>query len=354
MRKILSIALCLLLLFSVTACGKKAESKKENGKYVINTKAEKDGVIYRETDLSKYVTLSKYKGLQIDTASEYYKNYYDAVIDSDIENNDLYYKKTKGVVNMGDTVNIDYEGKKDGVAFEGGSDSDYDLVIGAGLFIDGFEEGLVGKEIGSTVDLNLTFPENYHEPSLKGQAVVFTVKINYVGGKEKLTPNEYYKNLGYATLADYEAYVKENAIKNYLFDMVSDSSEIKGYPEKELKYLTAAYMNTLSMQITATQNQSLEEYLKATNQDAKEFEKTVIENDIKPTMEMQMIIFYILDKESISVTEKEATDYLNSLLDDNEKLTAKDYIDFFGEYYFEFAVAQEKALDILYKNAIIS
>lgn len=354
MKRIISIALCLLLAFSVTACGKKGKKEnKENGKYVINTKAEKDGVIYQGTDLSKYVKLGKYKGLEIDTASEYYKNYYDAVIDSDIENNDLYVKKTKGTVNIGDTVNIDYEGKKDGVPFDGGTAKNQELVIGSGSFIDGFEEGLVGKEIGSTVDLNLTFPENYHEASLKGQAVVFTVKINYVGGGEKRTPADYYKDLGYKTLAEYEAHVKETAVKNYLLDMVMDSSEIKGYPEKELKYLTAAYMNMISAQIYASQGLSLEDYLKANSKDPKEYEQSVIESDVKPSMDMQMVIFYILNKEDIAITEKQATDYLNEIIKDSTELTAEDYLDFFGEYYFEYAIAQEKALDIIYSNAVI-
>ena len=354
MKRIISIALCFLLAFLVTACGENNKSKKENGEYVINTKAEKDGIIYTGTDLSKYVKLGKYKGLEIDTASEYYKNYYDAVIDSDIENNDLYVKKTKGTVNMGASVNIAYEGKKDGVPFDGGTASGQDLVIGSGSFIDGFEEGLVGKEIGSTVDLNLTFPENYHEASLKGQAVVFTVKINYVGGNEKRTPDDYYKDLNYKSLAEYEAHVKETAIKNYLLDMVVDSSEIKSYPKKELKYLTAAYMNMLSIQISTNYQKTLAEYLKENNEDAKEYENSIIENDIKPTMQLQMIVFYILDKEGVTITKKDANDYLNGLLEENENLTAKDFIDFFGEYYFEFAVAQEKALDILYNNAVIS
>lgn len=80
-------------------------------------------------------------------------------------------------VEEGDTVAIDYVGKKDGVAFEGGTGS-YDLTIGSGAFIDGFEDGLIGHTIGETVDLNLTFPEDYGSEDLAGQDVVFTVTIN--------------------------------------------------------------------------------------------------------------------------------------------------------------------------------
>lgn len=80
----------------------------------------------------------------------------------------------------GDTVNIDYTGYKDGEAFEGGSTNGAgaDLTIGSGTYIDGFESGLIGKKVGDTVDLNLTFPENYGAEDLAGADVVFTVTIN--------------------------------------------------------------------------------------------------------------------------------------------------------------------------------
>ncbi len=83
-------------------------------------------------------------------------------------------------VQEGDTVNIDYTGYKDGEAFEGGSTNGAgaDLAIGSGTYIDGFESGLVGKKVGDTVDLNLTFPEDYGAEDLAGADVVFTVTIN--------------------------------------------------------------------------------------------------------------------------------------------------------------------------------
>ncbi|MBR0214287.1 MAG: trigger factor, partial [Solobacterium sp.] len=87
---------------------------------------------------------------------------------------------------MGDTVNINYEGFKDGVAFEGGKAEGYDLELGSNSFIPGFEDQLVGIKAGEEKDLNLTFPENYHAEELKGAAVVFHVKANTV--KTKVLP----------------------------------------------------------------------------------------------------------------------------------------------------------------------
>lgn len=86
----------------------------------------------------------------------------------------------------GDTVNIDYEGFKDGVAFEGGKAEGYNLVLGSGSFIPGFEDQLVGVKAGDEKELNLTFPEDYHAEELKGANVVFKVKVNEV--KTKVLP----------------------------------------------------------------------------------------------------------------------------------------------------------------------
>lgn len=84
----------------------------------------------------------------------------------------------------GDTANIDYVGTKDGVAFQGGTADGYDLVLGSGTFIDGFEDGVIGMNVGEEKDLDLTFPENYGNAELAGQAVVFHVTLNYIKSSE--------------------------------------------------------------------------------------------------------------------------------------------------------------------------
>ncbi|MCH5271484.1 MAG: FKBP-type peptidyl-prolyl cis-trans isomerase [Lachnospiraceae bacterium] len=83
-------------------------------------------------------------------------------------------------VEIGDTINLDYSGFKDGVAFAGGTAQNQQLIIGSGKFINGFEDGLVGVMPGETVDLNLSFPEGYGNAELAGQPVVFTVTVNYI------------------------------------------------------------------------------------------------------------------------------------------------------------------------------
>lgn len=118
------------------------------------------------------IVLGNYKGLK---ANIPYIAYTEEDVNSQIatllSGNPVREQKT-GPLAMGDTAVIDYEGFKDGVAFEGGKAEKYPLGIGSGSFIPGFEEQLVGMEIGEDRDINLSFPEQYHAPELAGKAVV--------------------------------------------------------------------------------------------------------------------------------------------------------------------------------------
>ena len=114
----------------------------------------------------------------------------------------------------GDTVNINYVGKKDGVAFDGGTDDSEEgtnLELGSHSFIDGFEEGLIGAVAGEVRDLNLTFPENYHSAELAGQSVVFTVTVNSVQESvvPELTDAFAKENLPVDTVGEYVAALYE-------------------------------------------------------------------------------------------------------------------------------------------------
>ncbi|MBQ7726501.1 MAG: FKBP-type peptidyl-prolyl cis-trans isomerase, partial [Clostridia bacterium] len=266
----LSVVLTALLL---VGCGK-TKSKQPSKRILYNT------------DLSQYVKLGDYKNLTVDTASEEWKNAYDSELSADVEKNGFYVRKTEGKVADGDTVNIDYVGKKDGVAFEGGTAQGYDLVIGSGSFIDGFESGLIGKEIGSTVDLNLTFPENYQSADLAGKAVVFTVTINYVTSTDPMKPEEYFKELGFDSVKDYDQEVKDRATKALLTKLAADNAEIKDYPEEDIETIYTAYNNLMTQNLQNQYGIDFETYLGYINQSADEFKADTVSNEIKPNMKL--------------------------------------------------------------------
>lgn len=312
-------------------------------------------ILYKEK-LSNFIELGDYKNIPIDTKSDAFSEFYEDEASADVTNYDLYVHKTEGEVAYNDNVNIDYEGKKDGVAFDGGTAQGYNLVIGSKTFIDGFEEGLIGKKIGDTVDLNLTFPEEYKTEELAGKAVVFTVKINYVTTDEERKPEDYYKELGFDSLKAYEDDVTERAAKDYLLDTVSANSEIKNYPEEDIETLYEAYKNMLNINLQKSYEIDFETYLTSNNQTEDEFKSSVTDKQIKPLMETQMVLYSILDKEKLGLTKEEIKAKLDEEIAryDSSTVTADTLTEFYGEYYFEYITVREKALDFLYKNADIS
>ena len=140
------------------------------------------------TDLYPEVTLGQYKGLEVEKAeATVTTDEVEAEIDR-MAQNVARITTVDRAAKEGDTAVIDFEGFKDGVAFEGGKGTDYELRLGSHSFIPGFEEQVVGMAAGEEKDINVTFPENYHEKSLAGAPVVFKVKVHEV--KETVLPEK--------------------------------------------------------------------------------------------------------------------------------------------------------------------
>lgn len=190
--------------------------------------AKKDDSPAKDIDVWQYVTLGEYKGLEIQAEPP-------AVDETEVKllMDELYQEAVSlstgvvvedGIVDRavetGDIVNIDYEGKKDGVAFQGGTAQGAYLTIGSGRFISGFEEGLEGATPGETRDLNLRFPDGYGNAELAGQEVVFTVTVNYI------LPEGYQENI-LAALALYgiTSVTDEVTLEQYARDYLMDYAE---------------------------------------------------------------------------------------------------------------------------------
>ncbi|MBE6750360.1 MAG: hypothetical protein E7560_04275 [Ruminococcaceae bacterium] len=338
MKRILSLVLLGAIIMTFTAgCGEK-----------------KDRILFADTKFSKYIDLCDYEEITVDTASKEFKSVYDGMISEDIEEKDLYAQKTEGEVAEGDTVNINYSGKKDGVVFAGGTADNQFLTIGSDQFIDGFEDGLIGVAIGDTVDLNLTFPTNYGNEELAGAAVVFTVKVNYVKGG-KLTPEEYYSKLGFSTLKEYEADTKERAVKEYIYEKITADSKVKNYPEKDVDKILETVKKAVSLSLQQSYGIDIKTYLGYMNQTEEEFEESLIEDQVKPMMDSQMACYAIFDEAGLKLAEQDVDKKLNEKIAEiGNGVTKEDLIDAYGDFYFEAVVIKEKALDYLYDNVKIS
>ena len=163
----------------------------------------------------------------------------DAQINTELQQDPDKEQITDRAVQEGDTVNIDYTGTKDGVAFDGGSAKGYDLVIGSNNFIEGFESGLIGHNIGEDVQLNLTFPSDYNNKDLAGAAVVFDVKINSISVSKPATLTDEWvsKHTGGAqtTVDAYKAEVKKQ---------IEDQRKKSAEQQDQYNALTAVMKNS--------------------------------------------------------------------------------------------------------------
>lgn len=154
------------------------------------------------------VTLGQYKGLEVEKVSA-------EVTDTDVmlelekvqRQNARKVEVTDRAAQMGDVANIDYLGSVDGVPFDGGKAEGHDLELGSHSFIEGFEEAIVGHNIGEEFDINVTFPEAYHAPELAGKAAVFAIKLNAITAKELPELNDAFAEdvSEFSTLDEYKA-----------------------------------------------------------------------------------------------------------------------------------------------------
>ncbi len=262
------------------------------------------------------VKISSYKGIKI---REYAYTVKDeevqAEIDRLLDRNARKVPVTDRPAQNGDIVNIDFEGKVDGVKFEGGEAEGFDLTLGSGQFIPGFEDQVVGMAIGESKDVNVTFPENYQAENLKGKPAVFTVKLNGIQGKELPELNdEFIKDAtGSESVEAYKAKTVEklqkqadrranDATENSILEAISANTEVEipqAMIETEINSLVQKFEYQLMYQ--GLKLQDYLDFLKVTEAD---FRKNY-EEQAKKNVLNQLIISQIIKEENIEATDAE-------------------------------------------------
>ena len=316
---------------------------------------------YRALD---YVTLGEYKGLEVTLQSaEVTEEEIDSEVAANLNSNDKLEEVTEGVVEDGDVANIDYEGKLDGEAFDGGTDKGYDLTIGSGTFIEGFEEGLVGKNIGDTVDLNLTFPENYGSTDLAGKDVVFTVTINSVKRAPELTDELAAEISDYETADEYRQSIKdslaeqkvseqESTMINDLVGLAYENATVNDYPQEMIDYqleVVTKYYQSYAEQYGMEYADFLEQQIGMT-EDA--FLEKMTET-VKQSLAQEMVLRAIAETENVEVSDEKfrtkSEEYANSI----GMTDVDEFINQYGENEIMASILQDEAVEILQSNAVI-
>ena len=199
---------------AVEACGEEIVSHPQID--VVQIESGKPFVFTATVAVKPAVELGEYKGIQVEKAPiEVKDEEIEAQITKEREANSRTVTVDDRAVAQGDIVTLDFEGFVDGVAFEGGKGENYDLTIGSNTFIPGFEDQLVGAEIGKELDVNVTFPEEYGAKELAGKAAVFKCKVNGIKVKElPAVDDEFAQEVSeFDTLDEYKADIKAKLLK---------------------------------------------------------------------------------------------------------------------------------------------
>ncbi len=396
-KRILAVTLSLLFLLSSLAACDTEEAGSENGSEA-DTEAGTDSRIpdfdYESADLSQYISLdsSEYKNNTVTLSTDYIIS--DQTVQEYIDDERFKNKaKTDGdtqitdqAVRYGDSAFIYYTGYLDGVAFDGGSNASdkdpYELSIGSGSFIDGFEDGLIGVVPSETskdapYELPLTFPKDYHSAELAGKSVIFKVWIeyviqytvpefddNYVKNTLKFdgTAEEYRDEVKQELQAEATAKAEDEALSAIISKLMDDAT-IKGYPEQSVDYWYAAYVDQYEyyMQYYSMYGykfNSLDEFVTTylglkEGEDWKE--KTV---EFAKEMVVNALVHHIIaEQQGMTVTDEEFTETVKELAEyyssESKKYTPDEIVEQLGEQSIRQNILFEEVEEYLLDNCTI-
>lgn len=376
-RRIIMLFLALTLSVSLSACGGEEKAGETAGADTTEAAEEEESVLahnvepddpyapaevtnpFTSFDINDYVKLGDYKNIKITLDQSY------EITDQDVIDNINYmlsyqnsYEKTdKTTVESGDVANIDYEGKKDGVAFQGGTATGYNLTIGSGTFIPGFEDGLIGVNVGDTVDLNLTFPENYKTPDLAGADVVFTVTVNYIAEKKELSydtlTDEYVKdNYGAESVAVFYDMMKSSLESNALSSKnteirnkaaeklveISDITYPDGYIEEQTEQWFEQLRNTVDDSI------DMEQYCSDNYNMTVAEVKNELSKEFTESRKQQLALIALADELDIQITDEALNEYMESMVTGQEGAASVEQI------IHHYSTSYETAQDYIRRN----
>lgn len=283
-----------------------------------------------EVEVTPDVELGKYKDLEIEKEdAEVTEEEIEAEIDKARNQHSQLVSTDKEVVEEGDFVIIDFEGKKDGEKFPGGSAEEYSLEIGSNTFIPGFEEQLVGAKVGEELEINVTFPEDYNAKDLAGEEVVFDVEVKEI--KEKQLPeldDEFAKEVSdYETFEEYKESVQERLQKNKeertereyenkLIETASENAEVDIPAKMVEEELDKMYQNFA--QSVSQQGMDVEDYLDYMGTDEegwREQNREAAENRTRSNL----ILEAIAEEEGIEISEEEIEEQIEEIAENNDQ-----------------------------------
>ncbi len=332
---------------------------------IVQLEAGKPFIFTAEVALKPDVTLGKYKEVEVDKIDiSVTEEEIDTAIDKERERNARTISVDDRAVQDGDMIVLDYEGFVDGETFEGGKDENYPLTIGSNTFIPGFEEQLIGAEIDKKVDVNVTFPEDYHAAELAGKSALFQCTVREI--KEKELPDlddEFASEVSeFDTLAEYREDVKKK---------LTLKKEEEAKIEKEGRVVDAiiadAQMDIPEAMLMTQQRQMVDDFAQRIRMQGITIDqyfqftgltKEALLEQMKPQAEQQiksrLVLEAVAKAENLEASEEEYTDEIKKMAETyqmtEEKMT--EMIGAFEEKAIKEDLRVKKALNFVVENAV--
>lgn len=378
-KKAVVAMLIMCMAVSAAACGKLSDTEKTTTE-TTDTKdsedSEKDSTdtdtketdssgenrLVSVKDVSKYVTIGEYKGLELTRTSQpVTDDDVQAEINYNLEDNGSEVKD--GTVENGDTVTINFTGTIDGKEFDGGSAEDYELVVGDGEMIDGFEDGIVGMKSGETKELDLTFPDDYYEESVAGKAVVFKVTLQKFTRPAELTDEWVAENTEYKTVDEYRAAVKtqleDTAVQTADYELYSDAwnevqaaSEIKDYPKEDVDAAKKSYQE-LNEKYVKDAGMEMADFLESQGMSEEDYESEC-QQYAESKVEQNLIVQGIMDAEGLSIDDEETQKLKDDLIKEYGFASIDEMIETYGEQEVNESLALLRVERFIVDNANVT
>ena len=340
-KKTVAAMLTICMVLGMTACagGKKEEKtseKTENTAETPEKEKEEDSTGTEETkkkakesvrlvsveDISKYVTVGEYKGLKLDkVVSPVSDNEADVEIEFRLQENP---EEVQGAsVETGDQVRINFTGTIDGKSFEGGSEQDFDLIVGQSGITEEFDQGVLGMKKGETKEISVNFPEEYYDSEVAGKSAVYEVTVQKISRTPELTDEWVAANTESKTVAEYREAVKKElqadaeemagyALQTQAWNQVLETSEIKKYPEEDIKAAVEAY-KALNQEYVDQAQMDMSEFLRSQGITEEEYEEECRQY-AEAKVEQNLIVQYIMDQEDLSFEDETAEEVQKELI----------------------------------------
>ena len=345
------------------------EAVKESGLEVVGmpkfdlVSAEDEIILKAEGFVKPEVTIEGYKGIEAEKKVE---EVTDEAVEAELtkvrERNARTVEITDRAAAMGDIANIDYEGSVDGVPFAGGKGEKHDLKLGSGQFIPGFEEQIVGKQVGETFDVNVTFPTEYHAEELAGKAAVFKTTLNAIKFEElPEADDEFAKDVSeFDTLDEYKADLKAKMVKrnedkaqgefeNALAEALMEKL-VAEIPEPMFEAETDNYVRDYDMRLRQS-GLDMNTYFKYTGltiEALREQMRPQAERQVKVRLALEKIAqleSITIDDEAVEAEYKRISEAYNVPVDNVKTMVAVE------DLKADLAVA--KAMDVVKENAVV-